>query len=105
LGFGRAKSLRRIRPRRKTRALARRTEADPPWIGRPGAGPELLLDACVYLDVLQDRTPAEADELLQLRIVNHSTVALAELTHLYGRLDPDHPGTRSVLSAVRHLTP
>ncbi len=100
MGFERTKSLRRIKPQRKTNALARRTDADLPWVGRPGPGAELLLDTCVYLDVLQGKTPAEVDEFLQLRIVNHSTIALAELTHLFGRLDPSHRGTRSVLSAM-----
>jgi len=100
LGFERAKSLRRIEPQRKTGPLARRTEADLPWAPRPGPGAELLLDTCVYLDVLQGKTPAEVDELLQLRIVNHSTIAQSELTHLFGRLDPNHSGMRSVLSAM-----
>jgi hypothetical protein len=52
------------------------------------------------LDVLQGKTPTDVDELLQLRIVNHSTIALAELTHLFGRLDPKHAGTRGVLSSI-----
>jgi len=69
-------------------------------VGRPSPGAELLLDSCVYLNVLQGKTPREVDELLQLRIVNHSTVALSELTHVFGRLDPKHTGTRSVLSAI-----
>jgi predicted nucleic acid-binding protein len=56
-----------------------------------------MLDTCVYLDVLQGRTPAVVDELLRLRIVNHSAVALTELTHAFGRLDPADPRTRDVL--------
>jgi hypothetical protein len=48
-----------------------------------------VLDTCVYIDELQGRPPAPLDELLETRIVNHSTVCLAELTHLFGRLDPD----------------
>jgi len=67
------------------------------------AGAELLLDTCVYIDVLQGRTPEAVDGLLQARIVNHSTVCLAELTHLFGRLDPAHPGTKGVLREVRHV--
>jgi hypothetical protein len=50
--------------------------------------------------MLQGKTPDEVDQRLQLRIVNHSTIALAELTHLFGRLDPGHPGTRAVLSRI-----
>ena len=40
------------------------------------------------------------DDLLSLRIVNHSTIALGELTHLYGRMDPSHPDTRRTLQAI-----
>lgn len=63
-------------------------------------GRELLLDTSVYIDVLQGRAPVAVDQLLQTRIVNHSTVALAELTHLIGLLDPAHPGTASVLKIL-----
>jgi len=65
-----------------------------------GPGPELLLDTSLYIDVLQGRTPPELDRLLTFRILNHSSVALAELTHLFGRLDPAHPGTRAALRAL-----
>jgi predicted nucleic acid-binding protein len=64
------------------------------------AGRELLLDTCVYIDVLQGRTPIEVDQLLQTRIINHSTVALSELTHLLGALDPAHPRTANVLKTL-----
>jgi predicted nucleic acid-binding protein len=60
----------------------------------------LLLDTSVYIDVLQGRTPIEVDQLLQTRIVNHSTVALSELTHLLGALDPAHLRTAGVLKAL-----
>ena len=66
----------------------------------PTAGAELLLDTCVYIDLLQGRTPPEVDRLLGLRILNHSTIALAELTHLFGRLDPAHATTRAALARV-----
>lgn len=59
-----------------------------------------MIDTCVYLDVLQGRDPAELEKLLAARIVNHSAIAVAELTHLYGRLDPDHPGTHEVLGPI-----
>ena len=65
------------------------------------AGSELLLDTCVYIDILQGRTPAIVDDFLQVRLVNHSTICLAEMTHLFGRLDPGHPGTRDALREIR----
>jgi len=65
------------------------------------AGAELLLDTCVYIDVLQGRTPASVDELLEARIINHSTVCVAELTRLFGRLDSTHAATKGVLREIR----
>ena len=41
------------------------------------------------------------DQLLQTRIVNHFTVCLSELTHLFGRLDPAHPNTKGVLKEIQ----
>ncbi|PBN41577.1 hypothetical protein SxD43FB_21020 [Sphingobium sp. D43FB] len=63
-------------------------------------GRELLLDTCVYIDVLQGKTPVEVDCLLENRIVNHSCVALAEMTHLMGALDPADKRTASVLKTL-----
>jgi hypothetical protein len=54
----------------------------------------------VYIDVLQGKTPLEVDRMLETRIVNHSTVALAELTNLIGKLDPVHPGTAGALKPL-----
>ena len=49
----------------------------------------------------QGRTPEAVDELLTYRVCHHSAVCLAELTHVFGRLDPAHPSTSGVLQAVR----
>jgi predicted nucleic acid-binding protein len=98
LSFDVAASVRRLKPQRATQPLARRPDAQLTFVpAQPGPGPELLLDTCVYIDVLQGRTPTAVDDLLQLRILNHSTVALAELTHAFGRLDPADPRTRGTL--------
>lgn len=40
------------------------------------------------------------DQLLQTRVINHSTVALSELTHLFGALDPAHAATAGVLKPL-----
>lgn len=101
MSFNLARALRRIKPQR-TSDIVRRSIRDLPIVQTPvSAGAELLLDTCVYIDVLQGRTPPGADTLLQVRIVNHSTVCLAELTHLFGRLEPSHPDTKGVLLEVR----
>jgi hypothetical protein len=63
-------------------------------------GKELLLDTCVYIDVLQGRTPVAVDALLQVRTLNHLSVCVAELVHAFGRLDPRHPGTATMLKEL-----
>jgi len=93
--------LRRIKPHRFTHPLPRRARADLPFVtDSPAAGRELLLDTCVYIDVLQGNTPNAVDTLLRLRTLSHLAVCVAELTHGFGRLDPRHPGTEAVLRSM-----
>lgn len=60
-----------------------------------------MVDTCVYIDVLQGKIPRVVEDLLIARISNHSAICLAELTHLVGRLDPDHPGTAAIVRELR----
>jgi predicted nucleic acid-binding protein len=102
LTFDLSLALRRIKPQRITSRLHRRRDEDLQFVAAPASpGPELMLDTCVYIDVLQGHTPVEVDELLEQRIVNHSTVSLSELTHLFGRLDPAHADTAATLRELR----
>lgn len=64
-------------------------------------GGALLLDTCVYLDVLPGNSPEAVDRLLTYRTSHHSAVCLSELTHLLGWLDPAHPFTKSALKTVQ----
>jgi predicted nucleic acid-binding protein len=99
--FDLRRSLRRIKPHRFTGSIRRRPKAELPFVpDLPTAGGELLLDTCVYIDVLQGNTPAAVDGLLRLRTLNHLAVCVAELTHGFGRLDPRHPGTDGVLRTI-----
>ena len=99
--FDLRQSLRRIKPHKFTEPLRRRPrEALQFTPDAPVPGKELLLDTCVYIDVLQGRTPIEVDELLQLRTLNHLSVCIAELTHAFGRLDPRHAATAATLRAL-----
>jgi predicted nucleic acid-binding protein len=59
-----------------------------------------LLDTCVYIDVVQRRAPEQIRRVLAARISNHSGVALSELTHLFGRLDPWDARTPTVLAEI-----
>jgi hypothetical protein len=83
------------------RTLPRRPDTDLPFIGEQAeAGQELLLDTCVYIDGLQGRAPDAVADLLKIRRSNHSTVAVQELMHTVGVLDPAHSGTKSVVRQI-----
>lgn len=64
------------------------------------AGQALLLDTCVYIDQLQGRAPTLIEQLVDTRQVNHSTVALQELLHTVGVLDPGDRRTPAVVDAI-----
>ena len=97
-----AGALRRLKPEKRTQPLARRPDHELTFINDERlAGPPLLLDTTVYIDLLQDRAPPALEELLRVRQLNHSSVAVGELVHNFGRLDPAHPGTKAVLAPLR----
>lgn len=101
MAFDLQRALRRIRPQRFASPLPRRNRAELAFVGDPLLGVrELLLDTCVYVDVLQGHTPPELDALLQSRVLNHLSVCVAELVHAFGRLDPAHPSTRATLDRI-----
>jgi predicted nucleic acid-binding protein len=101
LKFDIRRSLRRIRPERFTAPLSRRPREALPFVpATPQAGLPLLLDICVYIDLLQGRTSAALDALLQVRTLNHLSVCVAELAHGFGRLDPSHAGTAKILKTL-----
>ena len=86
------------------RTLARRADAELPFVSedRIGGG-ALLLDTCVYIDQMQNRSPELVGALIAARPTNHSTVAVQELMHTVGVLDPDDPRSRAAVAAIRRL--
>lgn len=101
MAFDLQRALRRIKPQRFGSTLPRRSRAELAFAGdAPLSGREMLLDTCVYVDVLQGRMPPTVDALLQSRTLNHLSVCIAELVHAFGRLDPKYPGTGAVLDKV-----
>jgi predicted nucleic acid-binding protein len=97
-------TLRRLKPHKRLARLTRRADSELAWASDvPLIGGALMLDTSVYLDVLQARTPDAVDELLTYRVCYHSAVCLAELTHVFGRLDPANPSTRGVLQTMREM--
>ena len=64
-----------------------------------------MLDTTAYIDALQDKSPGAIDDLMALRICNHSAVCLAELTHAYGALAQTIPVRRRAWIASVRLLP
>ena len=84
------------------RTLARRSDEVLPFAETGGkGGTALLLDTCVYIDQMQDRTPEAVDQLIEARQPHHSTVAIQELMHAVGVLDPKDGRTAVVIDSVR----
>jgi hypothetical protein len=54
----------------------------------------------VYIDAIQDSLPVEVANLFSVRRLNHSGVAVAELTHLLGRLDPKNGRTERAYNEI-----
>ena len=89
----------RLDPRR---TLARRPGAALPFASDDAlVGQALLLDTCVYIDQMQGRAPRLVEHLVDTRQVNHSTVAIQELMHTVGVLDPADQRTLAAVEAVR----
>jgi predicted nucleic acid-binding protein len=102
LSFDLAASLRRLKPQKRISPLKRRSDDVLTFVTGPvEGGSELLLDTNVYLDVLQARIPDPVKQLLAVRTVNHSAIAIAELTYAFGRLDPSHAQTKAGLATIR----
>jgi hypothetical protein len=59
-----------------------------------------LLDTCVYIDQMQDRSPLMLDDMIARRQVNHSTVAIQELMHTVGVLGPSDARTAGVIHEI-----
>lgn len=101
MSFDLAAALRTLKPQKRRARLKRRARADLHWVENTvPIGEPVLLDTTVYIDVLQGYSPPPLDLLLSIRVCNHSAVCLAELTHLFGRLDPENAGTKSALREI-----
>ena len=87
------------------KTLARRGGEQLPFVNASLIGGQgLLLDTCVYIDQMQDRSPQLMDDLIARRQVNHSTVAIQELMHTVGALSPADARTAEVIAEIgKHI--
>ena len=85
----------------RQRTLTRRSDNELPFVN-PGSigGQGLLLDTSVYIDQMQDRSPQILDDLIAQRQINHSTVAIQELMHTVGVLNPSDARTATVVDVI-----
>lgn len=89
---------------RSTTSLSRRADEELPFLSAADlAGPGVLLDTCVYIDQLQGRLNPLVETLIDTRQAYHPTVAIQELMHTVGVLDPNHTGTAKVVRAIEKL--
>jgi len=83
------------------KTLARRGDNELPFVDANLIGGQgLLLDTCVYIDQMQARSPPAVDELIAKRQINHSTVAIQELMHTVGVLNPSDARTAGVIAEI-----
>lgn len=83
------------------RTLTRRGDNELPFVNPSLVGGQgLLLDTFVYIDQMQDRSPQILDDLIAQRQVNHSTVAIQELMHTVGVLNPSDARTAAVIDVI-----
>ena len=96
--FEAAERVRRHDPRR---TLGRRPDKLLPFLGEDiSAGGGLLLDTCCYIDQMKAAAPEVVERLLDIRIVNHSMVAVQELMVAVGALHPDDPRSQGVIASI-----
>ena len=105
--FDAARRWARLDPQK---TLARRGDHELPFVNASFTGGQgLLLDTCVYIDQMQDRSPRVLDDLIAQRQVNHSTVAIQELMHTVGVLNPSDARTTGVVveigKQIKAMTP
>lgn len=101
IDFDEARRWARFDPQK---SLARRPDDELPFVNSAvKGGQELLLDTRVYIDQMQDRSPQELDVLIAQRLVNHSTVAIQELMHTVGVLNPSDSRTAGVVAEIGKL--
>ncbi|MEH2534906.1 hypothetical protein V1277_005797 [Bradyrhizobium sp. AZCC 1588] len=83
------------------KTLTRRSNNRLPFVNPSLIGGQgLLLDISVYIDQMQDRAPQILDDLIAQRQVNHSTVAIQELMHTVGALNPSDARTATVIDVI-----
>jgi predicted nucleic acid-binding protein len=83
-----------------SRTIARRPNEQLPWISFETAPDFILLDTSVYIDRIQGNLPEFLVDVIDIKIANHSSVALQELMILVGALSRSDSRTATALKSV-----
>lgn len=93
--------LKRLRLDKPKGPLRNRPETELDFVRTTSSRPtKLLYDTTVYIDILQDRFPREAERMLRAADAWHSPVTEAELAATRGLLHPGHPETRGIIEQI-----
>jgi len=94
----------RVRKHDPGRTLGRRPDDQLPFLDDEAtAGGGLLLDTCCYIDQIKGTAPDVVEQLLDIRIVNHSMVAIQELMFAVGTLRKDDSRTAAAVSSIQQV--
>lgn len=93
--------LRTLKPEKSVGPLSRRSDGLLRFVAPDTIDSPLLLDTTVYIDQLNDKLPDAVRALLGRSVINHSSIAVVELAHSFGRLDPSSATTARNLDLVR----
>ena len=107
MGFDIDRTIRNLKPEKWTGPLVCRPPADLVSGSAAATKRHLMPDTTVYVHAGQGKLPSHIASILQQWPLLHCSVALGEIAHGIGRLDPSHPKTpdrRNYLESVlRHV--
>lgn len=108
MAFDIDRSLRRLKPAKRTAALAYRPPSALPFVtATTPPARNLLVDTTIYVHAGQGRLGPDVQAFLAASQMHHCSVCLGELALSLGYLDPRHPGTAAaaayVADVLRHV--
>jgi predicted nucleic acid-binding protein len=99
LAFDIDRSLRRLKPGKRTAPLAYRPPSTLPFLtATTPAARNVVFDTTVYIHAGQGRLGPDAQAFVATSQAHHCSVCLGELALSLGYLDPRHPGTPAAVA-------
>lgn len=108
MGFDIDRTIRALKPEKRTAAPVPRPPADLVAASAAVARRPVMLDTTVYVHAGKGMLPPHVATIIQQWPLLHCSVALGEVAHGIGRLDPSHPQTpkrRAYLESVLRQVP